>query len=38
MYVSFLHIYVEMDGGEVMSGIDLPLIVAPSHHNDDVVN
>lgn len=32
-----LHIHVEMDGGDVMSGID-PLNMAPSHHNDDVIH
>lgn len=30
------NIYVEMDGGDVMSGID-PLNMAPSHHKDDVI-
>lgn len=30
------HIHVEMDGGDVMSGID-PLNMASSHHNDDVI-
>lgn len=32
-----LHIHVEMDGSDVMSGID-PLNMAPSHHNDDVIH
>ena len=31
------HIHVEMDRGDVMSGIDL-LNMAPSHHNDDVIH
>lgn len=28
---------MEIDGGDVMSGID-PLNMAPSHHNDDVIH
>ena len=31
------HVHVEMDGGDVMSGID-PLNTAPSRHNDDVIH
>lgn len=30
------NIYVGMDRGDVMSGID-PLNMAPSHHKDDVI-
>ena len=37
VFAHFLHTYVEMDGGDVMSGID-PLNMAPSHHNDDVIH
>lgn len=33
---SCFHIHVEMDGGDVMSGIDPLLNMAPTHHNDDV--
>lgn len=37
VFAHFLHTYVDMDGGDVMSGID-PLNMAPSHHNDDIIH
>jgi len=29
---------VEVDRGDVMSGIDLPLNTAPSQRNDDIIS